>query len=140
MQQKILIIKENHPLTKDVYKMVLEGDTSAITASGQFVNLKLDGLYLRRPISVCDYDEHSLTLLYKVMQKPPKSRKFGYYCGKACGNCWKLVKKSIVENFFRVYPTHCDIPRGIGHNEQINQKYAKNCCAQLGKEIDHDRN
>jgi len=69
MQQKILIIKKNHPLTKDIYKMVLEGDTSAITSPGQFVNLKLDGLYLRRPISVCDYDKHTLTLLYKVVGK-----------------------------------------------------------------------
>ena len=47
--------------------MVLVGDTTAITASGQFVNLKLDGLYLRRPISVCDYSEDSVTLLYKVV-------------------------------------------------------------------------
>lgn len=47
--------------------MVLAGDTSAITAPGQFVNLKLDGFFLRRPISVCDYSENSLTLIYKVV-------------------------------------------------------------------------
>ena len=49
--------------------MVLGGDTSAITAPGQFVNILLDGLYLRRPISVCDYDESTLTLVYKVVGK-----------------------------------------------------------------------
>jgi dihydroorotate dehydrogenase electron transfer subunit len=49
--------------------MVLGGDTSAITAPGQFVNIKLDGLFLRRPISVCDYDEKALTIIYKVVGK-----------------------------------------------------------------------
>ena len=49
--------------------MVLGGDTSAITASGQFVNIQLDGMFLRRPISVCDYDENSLTIIYKVVGK-----------------------------------------------------------------------
>ncbi|MBE7023355.1 MAG: dihydroorotate dehydrogenase electron transfer subunit [Clostridia bacterium] len=47
--------------------MTLSGDTSAITAPGQFVNIQIDGLYLRRPISVCDYDEGTLTLIYKVV-------------------------------------------------------------------------
>ena len=47
--------------------MVLDGDTSAITAPGQFVNMKLDGLFLRRPISVCDYDSKSLTIIYKAV-------------------------------------------------------------------------
>ena len=47
--------------------MVLEGDTSDITACGQFINIKLDGFYLRRPISVCDCDENSVTVIYKVV-------------------------------------------------------------------------
>ena len=47
--------------------MVLSGDTSAITAPGQFVNIRLEGMFLRRPISVCDYDEKSLTIVYKVV-------------------------------------------------------------------------
>ena len=47
--------------------MVLRGDTSAITAPGQFVNIALDGKFLRRPISVCDYDASTLTLIYKVV-------------------------------------------------------------------------
>lgn len=57
----------NEPLTKDVYKMVLEGDTEYITAPGQFINIALDGKYLRRPISVCDYDEDCITIIYKVV-------------------------------------------------------------------------
>ena len=69
MKQSIFTIKENTPLTKDVMKMVLEGDTSAITASGQFVNIALEGKFLRRPISVCDYDDSTLTIIYKVVGK-----------------------------------------------------------------------
>ena len=69
MKQSFFTITENVPLTKTVYRMVLQGDTSDITASGQFVNVKLDGLYLRRPISVCDCVEDRLTLVYKVVGK-----------------------------------------------------------------------
>ena len=69
MKQTIFDIVENTALTKDVFKMVLTGDTSAITSSGQFVNILLDGLYLRRPISVCDCEGNNLTLLYKVVGK-----------------------------------------------------------------------
>ena len=69
MKQSIFEIMENVPLTKDVYRMKLSGDTSAITAPGQFVNILLDGLFLRRPISVCDWDESTLTIVYKVVGK-----------------------------------------------------------------------
>ena len=69
MKQSIFTILENTSLTRDVCRMVLGGDTSAITAPGQFVNIKLEGLYLRRPISVCDYDGETLTILYKVVGK-----------------------------------------------------------------------
>ena len=69
MKQSIFKIVSNEALTDCVYKMVLSGDTSAITAAGQFVNIKLDGLFLRRPISVCDYDETTLTIVYKVVGK-----------------------------------------------------------------------
>ena len=69
MKQSIFTIKSNTPLTKDVMKMVLEGDTSAITAAGQFVNIALEGKFLRRPISVCDYDNSTLTIIYKVVGK-----------------------------------------------------------------------
>ncbi len=69
MKQSLFEIVENTALTRDVYKMVLVGDISAITSSGQFVNIQLDGLYLRRPISVCDCEGDRLTLLYKVVGK-----------------------------------------------------------------------
>ena len=69
MKQSIFTILSNTPLTDSVYKMVLSGDTSAITAPGQFVNIQLTGKFLRRPISVCDYDETTLTIVYKVVGK-----------------------------------------------------------------------
>ena len=69
MKQTIFTIQSNIPLTRDVMKMVLEGDTSAITAPGQFVNILLEGKFLRRPISVCDYDDSTLTIIYKVVGK-----------------------------------------------------------------------
>ena len=72
MKQGFFEIVTNTPLTENVYKMVLQGDTSHITASGQFVNLKLDGLYLRRPISVCDVEGDKLTIIYKVVGKGTK--------------------------------------------------------------------
>ncbi len=69
MKQSIFTVLENKALTRDVYRMVLEGDTSTITAPGQFVNIQLAGKFLRRPISVCDYNETTLTILYKVVGK-----------------------------------------------------------------------
>ena len=69
MLQSIFKIKENTHLTETVWQMRLTGDTSAITAPGQFVNIQLDGLYLRRPISVCDCVGDTLTLVYKVVGK-----------------------------------------------------------------------
>ena len=67
MKQSIFTIKENVALTDSVYKMLLQGDTSDVTNCGQFVNIKLDGLFLRRPISVCDCEGDILTLIYKVV-------------------------------------------------------------------------
>ena len=69
MKQSIFTILSNTALTDSVYKMVLSGDTRAITAPGQFVNIQLSGQFLRRPISVCDYDDATLTLVYKVVGK-----------------------------------------------------------------------
>ncbi len=69
MRQTIYTILENRALTDSVFRLLLAGDTSAITAPGQFVNIALDGLYLRRPISVCDAEEDRLTLIYKVVGK-----------------------------------------------------------------------
>ena len=67
MKQGLFTILENTPLTQTVYHMRLAGDTTAITSPGQFVNIKLDGYYLRRPISVCDCKPGELTILYKVV-------------------------------------------------------------------------
>lgn len=58
---------ENKKIAEKIHKMVLEGDTSYITKPGQFINIELDGFYLRRPISVCDYDEKTITIIYKVL-------------------------------------------------------------------------
>ena len=69
MKQGIFTIKQNVALTESVYEMTLSGDVSAITAPGQFVNILLDGLYLRRPISVCDVGDDTLTIVYKVVGK-----------------------------------------------------------------------
>jgi dihydroorotate dehydrogenase electron transfer subunit len=69
MKQSYFEIVSNTALTDSVYKMVLQGDTSAITAPGQFVNIKLDGMFLRRPISVCDVAGDLLTIIYKVVGK-----------------------------------------------------------------------
>ena len=67
MNNVIYTIKSNEKLTENVYKMVFEGDTSAVTASGQFINIKIDSLYLRRPISIFDCKENELTIIYKVV-------------------------------------------------------------------------
>ena len=69
MNQATFTILENTPLTASVFRMVLRGDTSAVTAPGQFVNIALNGLFLRRPISVCDAEGDTLTLIYKVVGK-----------------------------------------------------------------------
>ena len=69
MKQGIYTIAGNRALTADVWEMKLLGDTSAITAPGQFINIKLEGLFLRRPISICDWDETGMTIIYKVVGK-----------------------------------------------------------------------
>lgn len=67
MKQSIFKITSNEKIARDIFKMTLAGDTSAITAPGQFVNIKLDGFFLRRPISVCDCVGENLTLIYKTV-------------------------------------------------------------------------
>ena len=67
MTQGIYKVISNIPLAPSVFKMELEGDTSALTRPGQFINFKIEGLYLRRPISVCDYSENTITVIYKVV-------------------------------------------------------------------------
>ena len=67
MKQNYFTILENKPLTDTVMRLRLQGDTSAITRPGQFVNIRLEGRFLRRPISVCDVEGDVLTLIYKVV-------------------------------------------------------------------------
>lgn len=67
MEKVFLTVKENNKLTENVFEMKLSGDVSAIKAPGQFVNLLINGCYLRRPISVCDVSGDILTLIYKVV-------------------------------------------------------------------------
>ncbi len=67
MKQGIFEIIKNENLTDNVKLMILKGDTSDITAPGQFINIKLDGKYLRRPISVCDCNTDTVTIIYKVV-------------------------------------------------------------------------
>ena len=66
-KKNIYTIISNAPLTPAVYRMVLEGDTQYITRSGQFINIELEGKFLRRPISVADYDDTTITIIYKVV-------------------------------------------------------------------------
>ena len=67
MKDTIFTVIKNEKIAKNTYECILRGDTSAITAPGQFVNVKLDGFYLRRPISVCEVEGDALTLIYKVV-------------------------------------------------------------------------
>lgn len=67
MEKTLFKIISNKPLTNLVYEMCLNGNTSAIKHAGQFVNIAIDGLYLRRPISVCDFSENFLKIIYKVV-------------------------------------------------------------------------
>ena len=69
MKQGIFTIGSNRPLTANVWEMVLTGDTAACQRPGQFVNLKLEGCFLRRPISVCDYEDGRIKLIYKIVGK-----------------------------------------------------------------------
>ncbi len=69
MKQGLFTIAENTPLTASVARLRLRGDTSGITAPGQFVNIEIPSLYLRRPFSVCDWDAGNLTVLYETVGK-----------------------------------------------------------------------
>lgn len=68
-KESIYKIVLNEKIAKDVYKMILQGDTQYITAPGQFINIRLSGKYLRRPISVCDCTDDAITIIYKVVGK-----------------------------------------------------------------------
>lgn len=67
MNQVMMKITDNKKIAEKTYFMSLEGDTSAITKPGQFINIKLDGFFLRRPISVCNCENGKLSIIYKVV-------------------------------------------------------------------------
>ena len=92
MKQGIFEITLNRMIAPSVLKMALAGDTSEIRAPGQFVNIKIDGLFLRRPISVYDWDKNTLTIIYKVvgrgtadMQKMQSGKKLDVLTGLGNG-------------------------------------------------------
>ena len=68
-KRDIYTVLENKKIANDVFLMVLEGDTQYITAPGQFINILVEGFYLRRPISICDWDDKTITIIYKVVGK-----------------------------------------------------------------------
>ena len=97
MNQQILTVTSNLPLTASVYEMKLAGDMSVFTRPGQFVNIRLDGFYLRRPISVCNIEGNELTILYKVvghgteaMSRLTEGARLDVLCG--LGNGYDLSK------------------------------------------------
>ena len=67
MQQRVFTIAENAPVARGTYRLRLAGDTSAITAPGQFLEITIPGFFLRRPLSVCDWEDGSVTILYRAV-------------------------------------------------------------------------
>lgn len=67
MTQGLYRVEYNRQLIPGVWELCLSGDTAAVTAPGQFCNIRLEGFFLRRPLSICDWDAQSLTLIYKVV-------------------------------------------------------------------------
>ena len=99
MKNVILEIVENYSVSSDVFLMKLKGDISEIKNSGEFVEIKLEGYYLRRPISVCEFNGDELTILYKVlghgtldMSTYPVGKKLD--CLVGLGNGFDLTKST----------------------------------------------
>lgn len=97
MKKDSYMILSNTCLAQDTWELILEGDTSEISAPGQFVNIKLDGFFLRRPISICDWNETQITLIYKIAGQGTKAlaeRKAGQELDILCplGNGYDLEK------------------------------------------------
>lgn len=72
MKKGIFTVQSNTPIAKDVFEMRLSGDSSAVERPGQFINIALDGFYLRRPISVCDYYSGGILIIYKAVGQGTK--------------------------------------------------------------------
>ena len=84
MKDSVFTITENVNIAKNVYRMTLAGDASAIKNPGEFINIRLDGFFLRRPISVCDKREDKLTLIYKVVGDGTHHRCTKFFCVSGC--------------------------------------------------------
>ena len=67
MKKSLFTMEHTRQLTADTYEVILSGDTSAITAPGQFVNIDMPGHFLRRPISICNWTDEALMMLVKVV-------------------------------------------------------------------------
>lgn len=128
MYQGFYEIKSNVKLTESIYEMVLEGDTSSITAPGQFINIKLDGFYLRRPISICDYDDKTITIIYKVvgegtevMSKLHAGEKLDVLCGLGNGfdTSKSLDKPVLIGGGVGVPPMYNLCKRLIGEGKKV---------------------
>ena len=68
---KLKLISQTE-IAEDTFEAILQGDVSDISAPGQFINIKLDGRFLRRPISVCDVSDNTVTIIYKVVGEGTK--------------------------------------------------------------------
>ncbi len=127
MKQGYFEIISNEKLTENVYKMCLRGDVSAITSAGQFINIKIDGFYLRRPISVFDLSSDTVTIIYKVVGKGTEA------LSKMCGG--KLDILTGLGNGYNLSLSG-DYPLLIGGGVGVPPMYllAKNLIAE-GKKV-----
>lgn len=82
MTESVFTLLSNRELAPTVFELKLQGDCSAITAPGQFVNIRLNGFYLRRPISVCDLEGDVLTLIFKVVGQGTEAMSRMHSCEK----------------------------------------------------------
>ena len=140
MNQQNLTVLSNVPLTDTVFEMKLRGDMSVFTAPGQFVNLRLDGVYLRRPISVCDIEGDVLTLVYKVvghgteaMSALPAGSVLDTLCG--LGNGYDLSKSGsrplLVGGGVGIPPLYLTAKRLIAEGKEVSAVLGFNTAKEI---------
>lgn len=140
MNQQNLTVLSNIPLTDTVFEMKLRGDMSVFTAPGQFVNLRLDGFYLRRPISVCDIEGDVLTLVYKVvghgteaMSALPAGSVLDTLCG--LGNGYDLSKSGsrplLVGGGVGIPPLYLTAKRLIAEGKEVSAVLGFNTAKEI---------
>lgn len=125
-KQNIYEIVSNSALTENVFKMILKGDTKYITAPGQFINILLSGKFLRRPISVCDYDDKTITIIYKVvgegtaqLSKMQSGEKLDCLTGLGNGYNISKSKKPLVIGGGVGVPPMYNLAKSLIENNQI---------------------